>query len=403
MLIPRSLLVLLLLALIFIPNQVNSASTTTNSYESAVTTISVWTDKNCYLESDDVKLEISIWDGKGLTVETGEISVVDLNGTTAVNVIVSSYLTVVTWVASTDGLVGIHSFQINYSDPEGLFDSSSTVKELLIGKDITRGNKEMFIDLDYSQFNVAKGQIIDISGSLICTDALPYFYIEQETAYLSIEAEIDGNWKILDTIYPFTTITDDYRFNLDFTLPPWISTGNINSKSVFSGSFATDLGETSVLFTINLLPTEKSLFLYPQQLVVERNNLTEQNSLLVNIQVAGFDSDPVLLDIDILDKDGLFVKNLVTNHLIETYSSNIALYFSQDIVIGSYNISGILLDDASRTVLATDSFTVNVVDDLLLDNFYWDLSSKNVEPGQNIQGYLVSREEDTLSAIISRS
>ncbi|MHA2277239.1 MAG: hypothetical protein ACXAC2_15805, partial [Candidatus Kariarchaeaceae archaeon] len=218
----------------------------------------------------------------------------------------------------------------------------------------------------------------------------------------SIEAEIAGEWKILSLEYPSTGVVLSYDFSLEYVLPPSINSGTINGRCVFSGSSYFDLAGTIAYFTINLLANEKSIVLIPQNTVVERNNLQENHVLSMEVQVPGFDIDPVELNLDLLSLvDGSLVKNLITDLSLTDFSSQIPVSFTTDVAVGNYNLSAELVDGNSDMNLANDSFQVTITDEFTIDNFYWDITGQSVQPGQIIQGYLVAREEDTFAGIES--
>ncbi|MFW9997846.1 MAG: hypothetical protein ACFFD4_37745, partial [Candidatus Odinarchaeota archaeon] len=384
----NSKLLLLFLLVSFILNgAVLDPSPVTSSGGDIQTQFSIWPSGYQFLAGQTIQLEVSVWDENGQVVETGQITVDDLNGTMTVQTTVNSYLTLVSWTANPDGQAGIHFFEVTYSDPNGYYLSSSNVIQLLIDRVITEGVTGMDVQPVTGNFGAVKGQTIDIQGSLTSSGVFPYFYIDQETAYLSIEAEIEeGNWKILSLEYPSCGLVPSYDFNLAVILPSWLPAGSINSRCVFSGSYDSDLAATVTPFTIIVLSMEKSLVLIPQELTVERNNLTEQNELQLLIQVPGFDSEPVLLNIDLLALDGMVVRNLVVEYPLTSYSSQLSVDFSHEIPVGTYNLSAALLDQNTGIVIAGNSFTFDLIDDLMIDNFYWNVSDQVIEPGQKIQG-----------------
>ncbi|MFW9991832.1 MAG: carboxypeptidase-like regulatory domain-containing protein [Candidatus Odinarchaeota archaeon] len=374
-----------------------------DSGEAIPTYLTAWPDHPFYLEGWPVQLEVSIWDEYGQPIVTGEVRVSDLDGSTDTTTTVSGYPTLINWFAAMDGLARIHRFEITYNDQNNHYNASSTVIELLIGEqEITSGEIATALDPSSAEINMAKGQAVSVSGIMTSRSTVfPYFYIDPETAFLSVEAEIGGVWKILSVSYPSTGITSAYNFDLPFALPPWLPTGQVPGHCVFSGSASSDLANTTTSFTINLLSREKSLVFLPEQLSVERNNLTEQNTFPVTVQVPGFDSDPVMVNIDLLSGDDSLVVNLLVNHPLTDYSSQLFLEFPQNIAIGTYNLLAILIDQQTGAILASDSAPVTVTDDLIVDNFYWNVTDRLVIPGQSIRGYLVTREEDTFLAVKS--
>ncbi|MFW9995638.1 MAG: carboxypeptidase-like regulatory domain-containing protein [Candidatus Odinarchaeota archaeon] len=373
------------------------------SVDAAVTSgkttyLTAWPDNYHYMEGQLVRVDVSVWDENGQAVTKGDLGLIDLNGSTGVFTVVATEVTQLIWLAATDGLTGIHIFELTYSDASGEYNSAVTTLKLLIGSELAAGSTEMILEMDTPVFNVAKGQFVNLTGILSSGGSVfPYFYFDQDTAYLSIEAEIEGSWRIIGITYPSTEITMDLEFSIEVALPVWVPTGVINARCNFSGSFDSDLAATYVSFAIYLLSVEKSLVLVPEQYNIERNNLFEEHALPVEIQVPGFDGEALSLDINLLTVDGVLVKNMLYDYSILSYSSQIFLEFSQDIAIGNYNLSAKLLEPTTRTIIATASFMANVEDDLLVDNFYWNLSSQQVLPGQDIQGYLVAREEDTFT------
>jgi len=339
---------------------------------------------------------VSVWDEDGQAVDEGTIEIDDLNSTAGSSKAISAPLTVINCSASADGINGTHYFNVSYSDSTGEYQSVSTTLELLIGKTIGSGDTSTTVELENSIYNIAKGQEITIAGNLTSNHPIfPYFYIDDETAYISVEADIEGNWKVIDTIYPSTEITSIYEFELTLSLPYWIMSGEINARCIFSGSTDSDLDTTMVEFTVNLLPSEKSLSVYPQEETMERNSISEDYILQMDVQVPGFDSDPVVIDVDLLTEGYVLVKTLIDNQTIESYDSQLFVSFSYDIPVGDYILSSKLIDPNTDTILATDNDTISLIDDLLIDNFYWDIDGQIVSPDQFIQGYLVSREEDT--------
>ncbi|MHA2299200.1 MAG: hypothetical protein ACXAEU_15325 [Candidatus Hodarchaeales archaeon] len=393
-------LILALVSFSLMSGDIHIGSVSISDGMSISTHLVVWSDRPHYLEDQDVKMEVSIWDEDGQVVEIGELHVIDLNGSTRVQASVNNHVTLVSWVAIAEGLEGVHEFEITYNDPSGQYLTSSTILKLLIAKQALSGELGMTVELDSTILNVAKGQVANLEGNLNSVNTgFPYFYIDKDTAYILIEANIEGTWRIMNVSYPTTGITISYGFELAFTLPTWVSTGPINARCVFSGSITADLAATTVDFTINLLPLEKSLILLPQQATIERNNLTEQHVLPIEVQVPGFDSDPVTLDLVLLAVNGSSVKKMLVNHVITSYISEIILNFTRDIEVGSYNLSASLFDQMTGSILAVTSASIDVTDDLMVDNFYWDVTNQQVLPGQEIQGYLVSREEDTFSAV----
>ncbi|MHA2295764.1 MAG: hypothetical protein ACXAEU_12555 [Candidatus Hodarchaeales archaeon] len=393
------ILLLLLTNVFLIGNTLNIYQAESNG-GAIQTQIATWTNGYYYLENWSVQLEVSVWDENGQVVEIGDINVSDLNGSTTVFTPVSGSVTEVLWNAATDGLSGIHEFEITYTDASGVYSPSITTLKILIGQEISTGGTGMILELNNSIFNIAKGQAVNLTGNLLSSNkAFPYFYIDDETAFLSVEAEIEGNWRILSLEYPSVGITTGYGFVLGYMFPPWIPSGTINARCTFSGSSVTDLAAVVVPFTINLLPAEKSLVLITQQSIVERNNLTEHHVLPIEIQVPGYDNDPVSIDMNLLTLDGQLVQNLITNYYLTDYSNQINVGFSNNVTVGNYNLSATLKDANTGIPLAFDSDKITIIDDLLVDNFYWDITSIKVQPGQIIQGYLVSREEDTFSDV----
>jgi hypothetical protein len=394
----RQLVILLFISNVLLTGMLPGISQATGSEEAIPTFIAAWLDGYYFLEDWIVQIEVSIWDGNDQVVKTGEIHVNDLNGSTVVFAAVMDSVTIVTWQATMEGLTGIHVFEITYNDPSGKYTPTTSFIELLVGQSITIGVSGMIIDLDTITLNVVKGQSVNLTGNLRSSNiAFPYFYIDENTAYLSVECNIDGRWRILDLIYPSEGIITGYNFDLEIVLPPWIPTGTINARCTFSGSSASDIAPVSFPFTINLLPGEKSLVLIPQQTTIERNNLTEQHVLPVEVQVPGFDTDPVVVDIDLFTPDGQLVQDLITNHVLTDYSSQLYLTFHHQITVGNYNLITTLKEANTGISLAFDSDLVNIIDDLLVDNFYWNVSEQVVNKGQHVNGHLVSREEDTFS------
>ncbi|MFW9997544.1 MAG: hypothetical protein ACFFD4_36220, partial [Candidatus Odinarchaeota archaeon] len=399
----KTYFILIVLASFYFVGLHYGANPVTGNIEATQTTISTWPGSYYYLEGQVASVEVNIWDTNAQPVETGELRLVDLNGSTSSTISVTGRSTLVSWTVTADGLTGIHIFEITFNDPNGYYSSCTAYQELLIGIVIGEGETPMAVDMIHPAFNVAKGQQAGMAGSLTSRNAVfPYFYIDQETAWISIEAYVEDSWKILAVTYPSTEITASYGFELAVVLPAWIITGPISARCAFSGSFETDLAATMVSFTINVLPAEKSLVLFSQQSEIERNNLTEQNVLLLDVQVPGFDSDPVILDLDLLTVDGLLVKQLITDQVLTGYSNQMSISISREVPVGDYNLSATLIDESTGVALATDSEPVTVVDDFLIDNFYWNISAEDALLGQQISGYLVSREEDTFTGIKSR-
>ncbi|MFW9995859.1 MAG: carboxypeptidase-like regulatory domain-containing protein [Candidatus Odinarchaeota archaeon] len=396
----QRIIILFLVANFYFTGTNMAVSPVTGNEESILTSIAVWPAGYYYLEGWEVQLEVSIWDANGQAVETGELHVTDLNGSTSIMTSISDQLALVNWVAVTDGLTGVHVFEVAYSDPNGQYLPCRTYQDLLIGSEIETGETAMKLGLDYPVFNVVKGQQVNPSGGLSCNNSVfPYFYIDRETAYLSVEVELNGNWKIVDIQYPSTGLVLEHNFQFSFTLPPWIPTGVINTRCVFSGSYSSDLAATATSFIVNLLPEAKSLVIFLQETTVERSNLTEQNVLTLAVQVPGFDSNPVMLDLDLLTVDGYLVKRLLVNHGLTEYSSQLSIVIPQDVAIGTYNLSATLIDATTGAPLASSSDTITVFDDLLVDNFYWNVSGQSIQPSQQVSGHLVSRVEDTFTAL----
>ncbi|MHA2029115.1 MAG: hypothetical protein ACW99Q_06980 [Candidatus Kariarchaeaceae archaeon] len=395
--------VLVVISCLILPGVISATHMVDAAGNPLVTNISAWPDDHFYLEGQTIQLNVSIWDENNGVVNTGQIRAVDLNGSTDIVVPVTSSFTGVSWLASTDGLQGTHIFEITYNDSNGDYLSSSMNIELIIGLSISPGDEITVLDMNEAVFNISKGQKVNSTGSLtIGGSAYPYFILEPETSYVSIEAEIAGEWKILSLEYPSTGVVLSYDFSLEYVLPPSINSGTINGRCVFSGSSYFDLAGTVAYFTINLLANEKSIVLIPQNTVVERNNLQENHVLSMEVQVPGFDIDPVELNLDLLSLvDGSLVKNLIMDLSLTDFSSQIPVIFTTDVAVGNYNISAELVDGNSGMNLANDSFQVTITDEFIVDNFYWDITGQSVQPGQIIQGYLVAREEDTFAGIES--
>ncbi|MFW9990786.1 MAG: hypothetical protein ACFFD4_01880 [Candidatus Odinarchaeota archaeon] len=397
----RKLLTIILLTSLFWNSSLFEVTVVDGSSPGIQTSLSVWPGDYQYLEGESIEVEVCIWDINGQAVETGMITVDDLNGSTVVQASIFSYLTSISWTAVLNGLPGIHLFEVTYEDPNDQYLSSVSIFELLLGRDITAGETGMEIVLDAPSYSAVKGQGAILSGNLLTSGAVfPYFYIDPESACLKVEAEIDGTWKILNMIYPVTEITSGYEIEVAFSLPPWLVTGPVAARCVFSGSYSSDLDTTTAFFTINLLSQEKSIVLLAEQLTVERSSLIEQNVFTVGVQVPGYDSDPVTVDIDLLAENGSLEANLLVDYLLTGYSSQLLLEIPQGIKVSTYTLLANLIDQQTSAVLASDSTSVTVTDDLLVDNFYWNVTDQLViAPGQHIQGYLVSREEDTFLAV----
>ncbi|MFW9996012.1 MAG: carboxypeptidase-like regulatory domain-containing protein [Candidatus Odinarchaeota archaeon] len=398
----QKIMIMLLVASYCISGSVMAVKPVTGAEEGTSTSIAVWPTGYYFLEGWEIQLEIIIWDADGQVVNTGELHVEDLNGSTSIDTAITDQTTLVSWTAVTDGLTGIHVFEVTYSDPENHYLSCSVNQELLIGIEIGIGETGMNLETNYPVFNVVRNQQVNPAGSLSSNNPVfPYFYIDSETACLSVEVEIMGNWKIVDIQYPSTGLITTFSFNFAFILPPWVPTGAINARYVFSGSFISDLDSATAYFTVNLLPAEKTIVLLLQESVIERSNLTEQNILPLAVQVPGFDDNPVMLDLDLLTLDGYLVKNLLSDHLLTSYLSELPLEIPSDVVIGTYNLSATLIDATVNSPLASAGDIITVVDELLVDNFYWNITGQSVQPGQQVSGHLVSREEDTFSGVKS--
>jgi hypothetical protein len=399
----RLLPILVVISCIILPGIISATDMVGATGNPLVTNISAWPDNYYYLEGQTIQLNVSVWDENNGVVNTGQIRAVDLNGNTDIVVPVTNSFTAVSWTASTDGLQGTHVFEITYNDSNGDYLSSSMSIELIIGLSINPGERSTVLDMNEIVLNVSKGQNVTSTGSLtIGGSSYPYYIIDPETAYISIEAEIAGEWKILSLEYPSTGVVLSYDFSLEYVLPPSIHSGTINGRCVFSGSSSFDLAGTIAYFTINLLTNEKSIVLIPQNQVVERNNIQESHVLSMEVQVPGFDIDPVELNLDLLSLvDGSLVKNLINGLSLTDFSTQIPISFTTDVDVGNYNLSAELVDGNSGMNLANDSFQVTITDEFIVDNFYWDIAGQSVQPGQIIQGYLVTREEDTFVGVES--
>jgi hypothetical protein len=192
-------------------------------------------------------------------------------------------------------------------------------------------------------------------------------------------------------------------YNFDFTalFPYWLVTSVIDARCIFSGTSESNLDYTETYFTVSILSSQKTLITFLQSDTIERNNVTENHNIIVDIQVPGFDDEPVELDVDLLTTGDVLVKNLVDGQTVTDYTSQLTIGFSNDIPVGSYTLSFKLKDSNNGATLATDNHTIDLIDDLLVDNFFWDVNNQIVSPGQSIQGYLVSRVEDTFVGIQS--
>jgi hypothetical protein len=366
------------------------------------TNISAWVGSYSYLENDTIEIEVSIWDENGQAVETGTIAVNDLNSTSGGLFSVSGQVTNVSFGAITNGIVGVHIFELNYDDPAGNYLPVTKTLDIVIGRSISSGETTMILEMDYPAYSAVKGQEISITGNLTSgRSTFPYFYIDPEAAYMSIEANIEGDWKVIDTVYLTLGIVTVYNFDLSAVFPYWLETGVINARCIFSGTSDSDLDNVETYFTLNVLSSEKSLITFLQNDTVERNNITENHNIVMDVQVPGFDSEPVEIDVDLLTTGDILVKKLVDGQIITDYASQLTIGFSNDIPVGSYTLSSKLIDSNTDIILASDNHTVNLTDDLLIDNFFWDVNNQIVSPGQLIQGHLVSREEDTFIGIQS--
>ena len=389
--------VLVVLSCMILPGIISGTYEVEAAGNPLATSISAWPDNYYYLEGQTIQLNVSVWDENSGIVNTGQIRAIDLNGSIDVVMAVTTSFTAISWIASASGLQGVHVFEITYNDSNGDYLSSVMLIELIIDLSIDSGSVFMDLNLNETVLNISKGQKVNITGSLIVGGGgLPYFLIDPETAYLSVEAEIFGEWQVLSLEYPSTGVTPSYDFDLEFVIPPSISSGTMNARCVFSGSLPFDLRGDIAYFTINLLASEKSIVLIPQSQIIERSNLQESHELSIEVQVPGFDIDPVELNLDILSLvDGSLVKNLITSLPLTDFSTQISVSIATDVNIGNYNLSAELMDVNSGISLDNDSFQVTIVDDFVIDNFYWDITGQSVQPGQIIQGYLVAREEDT--------
>lgn len=360
------------------------------------TYISTWPGNYYYLDDDTIEIEVSIWDENGQSVETGIISVNDLNSTSEALFPVSSQTTIVSLIADSNGIIGPHVFELTYNDPTETYSEVINTIDIMIGNDINPGATGTTIEVDYPSYSVAKGQEISVTGNLTSDHpAIPYFFIDPNTAYISLEANIEGNWKIIDVDYLSSGIITSYDFDFLAIFPYWLATGVINSRYIFSGTVESGLAASSTSFIINLLSSQKSLVTFPHNDTIERSNVTENHNLVMDIQVPGFDGEPVEIDVELLTSEDTLIKKLIDGQQIINYNSQLSIKFANDIPVGSYVLSSKLIDSSTDIVLASDNHTINLIDDLLIDNFFWNVSNQIVSPGQSIQGHLVSREEDT--------
>ncbi|MFW9993015.1 MAG: hypothetical protein ACFFD4_13310 [Candidatus Odinarchaeota archaeon] len=367
--------------------------------ESNITThLSAWFDRPYYQLGDEIKLNISVWDDNSQPVITGVIQVVDLNSSNTAQATVTGITTAISLYDSS-GLAGIHLLEVSYNDSTGYYAVSTLQLKILIGSQITAGGIATATELDFLIYTVTVGQPLSVDGTLELKNSLfPFFYIDEKTACLFLEATISGQTHILSADYPHVDITASLSFSLPFILPPWIQLGPISASCGFSGSFESDLDSSEFIFTLHVIPSGKALVMEPSSYEIERNNLTEQHSLILHVQVPGYDGEQLTIDVVLSTLSGEPVAILLDEKPVTSYSSDLSVSFSYDIPVGTYNLTGILRDWYSGAELASTSFLIAVIDGLMLDNFYWNLTSGYVVPGQAIQGYLVSREEDTFQA-----
>jgi hypothetical protein len=366
--------------------------------EETSTSLTAWFRQPHYLNGEEIVLDVSTWDSNKQLVVTGEIHVVDLNSSIMVQETVLGAVTVLSWQDSYEH-AGIHLIEVSYIDPTGYYSSSSLQLKILIGDIITTGDTGMNIQLDKSNYFLTTNQLLSLNVTLESQDIdFPYFYIDENSAYISIEAIMGNIRHVLSLDYPSKGIITSLDFSLPLILPPWIEPGPLDVVCVFSGSIISDLDRSEFSFTLSILPGEKSLVMETSTTTIERSNLTEKHSLVLDIQVPGYAGEQLVFDLILLTLVGEHVETMLDNVIIDSYYSEIPVVFYQDIPVGSYNLSGSLLDWNTGLILASDNIVIDVIDDLFVDNFYWNLSSENVIPGQIIEGYLISREEDTFQA-----
>ena len=63
----------------------------------------------------------------------------------------------------------------------------------------------------------------------------------------------------------------------------------------------------------------------PQSDTIERNNVSENHNLLVDVQVPGFDDESIEIDVDLLTIGGTLVKNLISGQPITDYISQLSI------------------------------------------------------------------------------
>jgi len=192
----KKVLVLFLIASFFVTGTDFSVNPVTGNGSPIQTSISAWPGSYYYLDNDIIEIEVSIWDENGQAVETGNITVNDLNSTSGGVFPVSGQVTSVNFLAITNGIIGVHLFELNYEDPAGNYLPVTKMLEIVIGRSINPGTTNMIIEMDYPAYSVVKGQEISITGNLTSDHpTFPYFYIDPESAYISVEANIDGSFK----------------------------------------------------------------------------------------------------------------------------------------------------------------------------------------------------------------
>jgi hypothetical protein len=107
----------------------------------------------------------------------------------------------------------------------------------------------------------------------------------------------------------------------------------IDARCIFSGTSESNLDYTETYFTVSILSSQKTLITFLQSDTIERNNVTENHNIIVDVQVPGFDDEPVEFDVDLLTTGDILVKNLVDGQTVTDYTSQLTIGFSNDIPI----------------------------------------------------------------------
>ncbi|MHA1450685.1 MAG: hypothetical protein ACTSP4_14840 [Candidatus Hodarchaeales archaeon] len=359
------------------------------------TSLTAWFSRPFYPEAGTVTVEVSIWDSDLQGVSTGNITIKDLNSSIDFTVPVNDQITVASWT-DTEESTGVHLINISYEDPSRFYTPVSGIYQILIGSS-EKGDHPVQLLLDEDVFSVTKGQVITISGSLSRADST-WFFINEQLAYMAIIGDIAGEEKYLSVIYPTVGLTRSMAFSIDVVIPPWVDHGPIPSICSFSGYISQLLDYFNRSFTINVIPSAKTLIMQSNSSVVERNNITETHGIELTLQIAGYEGEKLRFDLKQYTAGGAYIKDIIENLTINSYTTVIPLSFDSDYLIGTFNLTGTISDFFTGEPISSYSIFIDVIDDLIVDNFYWNLSSNVVEIGQMVEGFLFGREEDNYIA-----